>query len=145
MAIEAAVRERFERSFGLWRDLVESLGEAPLQSKLAGLPSTTIGAQLWCVVGARESYSRAIAAGRWTGFSCSLDDPGSAAQVREALLRSEAQVRAALALTAASEARAGLIIDLLEHEAAHQGQLLRYLYGLRLPIPTSWKARYALA
>jgi len=40
--------------------------------------------------------------------------------------------------------RWGLALDLLEHEAAHQGQLIRYLYGLALPIPASWKRRYAL-
>jgi len=34
--------------------------------------------------------------------------------------------------------------NLLEHEAQHHGQLIRYLYGLRLPIPASWKSRYAL-
>lgn len=33
----------------------------------------------------------------------------------------------------------------LEHEAAHQGQLIRYLYGLRLAIPESWRKRYALS
>jgi hypothetical protein len=145
MAIETAVRERFERSFGLFRDLVDSIGEAPLVSKLADLPSNTIGAQLWCVVGARESYSRAIEAGQWAGFSCSLTDPGSVASVMDALTRSEAVVRETLDVAgSANEVQAGLIVDLLEHEAAHQGQLIRYLYGLQLPIPPSWKARYAL-
>jgi hypothetical protein len=28
--------------------------------------------------------------------------------------------------------------------AAHHGQLIRDLYGLNLPIPDSWKSRYAL-
>jgi len=145
MTLETAVRERFERSFGLWRDLVEAIGEASLKSKLATLPSNTIGAQLWCVVGARESYSRAIKAGQWSGFSCSLDDPSSATKVWDALLRSEAGVRDATEMMAdASDAQAGLILDLLEHESAHQGQLIRYVYGLKLAIPASWKARYAL-
>ena len=33
----------------------------------------------------------------------------------------------------------GFALDLLEHEAAHHGQLIRYLYGLDLPIPETWK------
>jgi hypothetical protein len=37
------------------------------------------------------------------------------------------------------------VLDLLEHEAQHHGQLIRYLYALKLAIPDSWKARYALA
>jgi hypothetical protein len=146
MPIEAALRERFERSFGLYRDLLDAVGAPALASRLGDLPSNTIGGQLWCVVGARESYSRAIRAGQWSGFSCSLDDPGDAAKVEAALARAEADVREALEqLETATDPAAGLILDLLEHEAAHQGQLIRYLYGLRLPIPDSWKARYALA
>jgi len=145
VSIEAAVHERFERSFGLYRDLVTSIGEPTLGSRLGELPSNTIGGQLWCVIGARESYSRAIEAGRWAGFACSLDDTRSVDQVLAALLRSEAAVRAALAaLLPEDDVGAGLAIDLLEHEAAHQGQLIRYLYGLKLTIPPSWKARYAL-
>ena len=37
-----------------------------------------------------------------------------------------------------------LMLDALEHEAAHQGQLIRYLYALNLSIPDIWKARFAL-
>ncbi len=145
MPIETALRERFERSFGLYRDLIDSIGEDALAMRLGELPSNAIGAQLWCVVGARESYSRAIKAGEWSGFACSLDDPGSPAQVKNALERSARDVREALAsMTPPSDTQSGLIIDLLEHEAAHQGQLIRYLYGLGLGIPTSWKQRYAL-
>jgi len=143
--LETAVQEHFERSFGLYGDLVEAIGEAVLSSRLADLPSNTIGAQLWCVIGGRESYSRAIKAGQWSGFSCSLDDPGSAVKVKDALARSAAVAReASESIASANDLQSGLIIDLLEHEAAHQGQLIRYLYGLRLSIPASWKSRYAL-
>ena len=94
-----------------------------------------------------ESYARAIEGGGWAGFSCSL----SAAEITEreslraGLSRSAAVVLAALAvLEPDDETRARFALVLLEHEAAHQGQLIRYLYGLRLPIPLSWKERYAL-
>lgn len=145
MSLETAVAERFERSFGLYRDVLDSVGKQALTSRLGDLPSNTIGDQLWCVVGARESYSRAIKVGQWSGFSSSLDDTGDRSQVKAALARSEADVREALAAREeGSDATSGLILELLEHEAAHQGQLIRYLYALKLPIPTSWKARYAL-
>lgn len=146
MSLETALRERLERSFDLYTDLAESIGPEHLASRLGDLPSNTIGAQLWCVVGARESYSRAIKAGAWAGFTCSLDDAGSMSEVRAALARSERDVREALdGSVSGADAASGLILDLLEHEAAHQGQLIRYLYGLKLAIPPSWKARYALA
>lgn len=146
MTFDDEARRRFERSFGLFRDLAESLDDGQVRSTLPGLPSNTIGAQLWCVVGARESHARAIRAGAWSGFACSLDDDRDARKVAAALTRSESVVREALdAVPDASASQGGFILDLLEHEAAHQGQLIRYLYGLRLPIPESWKARYALS
>jgi hypothetical protein len=145
MVSSSAVRNSFERSFDLYRDLLEAIDESALASRLAGLPSNTIGAQLWCVVGARESYSRAIVAGEWAGFTCSLDEPGDLAKVTEALDRSAAAVSDALrSHERSTKARDRLMLDLLEHEAQHHGQLIRYLYALRLPVPASWKARYAL-
>jgi hypothetical protein len=145
MAFDEAVRERFERSFGMYRDLLASVGERALSSRLGGLRSNTIGAQLWCVVGARESYGRAIEAGAWTGFACSLGDATDATKVGEALARSEDAVRRALdGMNVADAPPWGMVLDLLEHEAAHHGQLIRYLYGLDLSIPESWKRKYAL-
>jgi hypothetical protein len=143
--IDDAIRERFERSFVMYRDLVDAVGANGLTQRLVDLRSNTIGAQLWCVVGARESYGRAIEAGAWAGFSCSLDDTADPAKVRAALDASQEVVRAALAgLDTADAPRWSLALDLLEHEAAHHGQLIRYLYGLGLAIPETWKRRYAL-
>ena len=82
------------------------------------------------------------------GFRCSLDAEGcrSAAEVARALARSGGETLSALEEAPSfTDLQAGLMLDLLEHEAAHQGQLIRYLYGLRLPIPDGWKARYALS
>jgi len=136
MALVETLRASFERSLGLYRELAEELPEAALDMRLPGVASNKIGAQLWCVVGARESYSRAIAADGWSGFSCSLSEPKRLAAVREALDRSADAVREALARADDfGDNQSQLAFDLLEHEAAHQGQLIRYLYGLELPIP----------
>ena len=139
------VGESFECSFGLYRDLLEVLDEVVLGSKLPGLRSNAVGGQLWCVIGARESYARAFAAGTWAGFSCSLEVTGDPAKVAEALARSEAAVSEAIGrLSESTAAQERLVLDLLEHEAQHHGQLIRYLYALKLEVPASWKARYAL-
>lgn len=145
MTIPSALRQSFARSFGLYRDLAESLDSRALKSHLVDVRSNTIGEQLWCVVGARESYARAVLAGSWSGFTCSLDDPADPSRVAESLSRSEGAVLHALeAIETYTASQSRLILDLLEHEAAHHGQLIRYLYALRLAIPPSWKARYAL-
>ncbi|MCB1066252.1 MAG: hypothetical protein KDN20_25460 [Verrucomicrobiae bacterium] len=145
MTIGNVIRERFDRSFVLYRDLIEVIDEATLSSKLPQLPSNTVGLQLWCVVGARESFSRAVVANEWSGFGCSLETTSTKAPVADALDRSAKAVSEVLkSIDAYSDVQNRLIVDLLEHEASHQGQLIRYLYGLKLTIPESWKSKYAL-
>jgi hypothetical protein len=66
--------------------------------------------------------------------------------VTDALARSADEVRLVLdGIDACSETQGDLLLGLLEHESAHQGQLIRYLYGLRFAIPESWRARYGLS
>lgn len=145
MPITHIIADSLDRSFTLYRDLIESLDETTLSSKLPQLPSNTLGLQLWCVVGARESYSRAIQANQWSGFTCSLETVSVKTPVAEALARSARAVSDALeSIETYTDVQNRLIIDLLEHEAAHHGQLIRYLYALKLTIPASWKSRYAL-
>jgi len=148
MAPVALIRERMLESFELYAELVRELPDPALAMKLPGIASNTLGAQLWCVVGARESYADAIRSGAWPGFSCSL----TRAETREreavaaALARSAELVLPAIDdLDPGDDDRVRFVLRLLEHEAAHQGQLIRYLYGLQLPIPARWKERYALA
>ena len=145
MSITTAIQQSFNESFQLYQDLVQAIGEPDLNSRLGTLPSNTVGLQLWCVVGARESFSNAIRADGWTGFTCSLEQPTQKADVSAALNRSAAEVLEVLAsIDSFSDTQNQLIINLLTHEAAHQGQLIRYLYGVPLPIPESWKKKYAL-
>jgi len=147
-AMTAIVRERFLESFELYDELAAEVPEASFDMKLPGVPSNTLGAQLWCVVGARESFAGAIRSGVWPGFACSLtaDETRERKAVTAALSRSAAQVLEAMDdVDADDDVRLRFALRLLEHEASHQGQLIRYLYGLQLPIPARWKERYALA
>lgn len=146
MSLATVLASRLERSFALYDDFVASLDEAALGESLPGLPSNAIGLQLWCVVGARESYTLAIRTGGWAGFSCSLVAPLEKESVVAALARSATEASDVFPLIDGfSAAQQGFLLDWLEHEAAHQGQLIRYLYGLRLAIPESWRKRYALS
>ena len=142
------VAARLRMAMGLYRDLVAGLPDGALALKLAELPSNTIGSQLWCVVGARESYVRAIRAGRWQGFACRVTKVESKDRERmgAALEETAALAEACLedGLIEWTPERERLLMTLLEHEAQHHGQLIRYLYGNRLEIPASWRERYAL-
>jgi len=143
----ALLRRRFDRAHALYAELADVLTAEQLGSRLAGLPSNTIGGQLWCVLGARESYPRAAQAGQWQGFTAPLDaaamtDPGA---VRAALSATRSDVDAWLGgIDPADEDSLTYALALLEHEAQHHGQLIRYLYGLGIPRPASWQRQYAL-
>ncbi len=164
--------QRLNGAFQRWIDLLDTLPEGALAQRLP-VPSNSIGGQFWCLVGARESYARAIAVGSWKGFACSLsaEDALSRQALRAALQRSADAALAAVATLAADEpadtladaladapaddladalqpgvaACLGFALDLLEHEAQHQGQLIRYVYGLGHSFPESWRVRWALS
>jgi hypothetical protein len=136
---------RLERAHRLYVDLVAGLTPELLASHLGDLRSNTIAEQLWCVVGARESYTKAALEGGWQGFTSSLDasSPVDPSVVVGSLNSSFAVVSSAIDAGVAPEGRAWLM-DLLEHETQHHGQLIRYLYGLGIPRPQSWREHYAL-
>lgn len=141
------LKEKLQRSFGLYEDFVKDIPEEKLGADLLGLPSNTIGQQLWCVVGARQSYLKAILAGSWQGFSCGLDANGikSKATVLQHLEGTRNDfLNSIKKLSSLSSAQQSLMLDLIEHEAQHHGQLVRYLYGQKIPVPATWKKRYNL-
>lgn len=140
------LKDQLDRAFRLTHDLVVHLDEASLGLDLPGVPSNRIAGQLWCVVGARESYMRAIEAGGWRGFACSLESP-----------REKGKVLAALESThrwlgeldfvgdgAMTGQRIDLAFALLEHEVQHHGQLIRFVYANGLGFPASWRERYTV-
>ena len=144
-AMSSLLRRRAEGADRLYRDLVQVLTPELLRSRLPGVRSSRVGNHFWCVVGARESYVRAARAGSWQGFESSLiadDDPG---EISSAIARSAAEVDSWLeTLRDDDEASLEWALHLLEHEAQHHGQLIRYLYAVPLPIPRSWIDQYAL-
>ena len=138
------LKTKLDRAFSLTHDLVLHLDEMFLSLDLPGLPSNRVAGQLWCIIGARESYIKAIEAGGWQGFSCSL----TAAQVKQAVLAALESTHERLNeinLMDLTDAQIDLAFDLLEHEIQHHGQLIRFVYGNGLTFPTSWQKRYTVS
>jgi hypothetical protein len=135
---------RLHKAFNLTTDLVNAMTADDLKLKLKGLPSNTIGEQLWCVIGARESYLNAIINEGWTGFSCSLNDTTSKISVLECLKKSAEDSLDFLNSCELNEKQVELLLALLEHEIQHHGQLVRYFYGNKLNFPKSWNERYTV-
>ena len=125
--------------FAAFQDLLEQTEEADLQSRLEAPKSKSLAEHLWCVVGARESYARAIEAGAWQGFACSMTS-FSHDEFRQALNSSASAVTTALAAVKDwTEERDTLLATLNEHEVMHEGQIIRHLYGVETDPPASFK------
>jgi hypothetical protein len=137
------LKTRLEQSFKLTYDLVVHLDEESLGLDLPNLPSNRISGQLWCIVGARESYTRAIETGSWKGFSCSLTMPQVKQSVLAALQATHKRLDE-IGFMDLTEAQVDLAFALLEHEVQHHGQLIRFVYGNGLTFPESWRKRYTV-
>ena len=138
------LKKKVKRAFALTQDLVEYLEESSLKLKLSGLPSNTIGEQLWCMIGARESYLQAIKHNGWVNFSCSLKDTTSKKDVVNAILTSSKDVLDYIQEAVLNETQEEFLHELLEHEVMHHGQLIRFMYGNKLGFPKSWSDRYTV-
>lgn len=133
--------------FTLWSDLVETLSTEDLSRHLGNLRSNSIGEQLWCVGGARESYGSALLEDSDFCWLCSypFENAESYVQLAAYLNLWEQKISDFLKSNPdLSDNQFELIFDLLTHEAQHQGQLIRYIYGEGLPVPESWQSWWAL-
>ncbi|GAB4578347.1 MAG: hypothetical protein Fur0022_10820 [Anaerolineales bacterium] len=137
------LKSKLDRSFKLTHDLITHLDEEALALDLPNLPSNRISGQLWCIVGARESYLTGIEMGGWKGFSCSLTMPRVKQSVLDALEASHQRLHD-IHFADLNETQINLAFDLLEHEIQHHGQLIRFVYGNGLTFPASWTSRYTV-
>jgi hypothetical protein len=141
--VNLKLKEKLSRSFKLTHDLVTHLDEASLNLDLPNLPSNRIAGQLWCIVGARESYIKAIQTRGWKGFSCSLTTPRVKQSVLAAVETTQKQLNE-IDFTELTDVQIEFAFNLLEHEIQHHGQLIRFVYGNALTFPDSWNERYTV-
>ena len=146
-SIKPALMVRLAAALELTDSLAHELTDDALALRIGKAPSNRVGEQFWCIVGARESYARAIIASEWSGFSCTLAaaDTRIGDAVRTALAASQATVIDAVHSRASTDVLVEMVFRLLEHEVMHHGQLIRYFYGNALPFPKAFAERYALA
>ena len=109
---------------------------------LPNLPSNRIAGQLWCIVGARESYTRQSrrAAGRDFVQPHDAACQGSGA----GRLGCDLERLGEIDFAGLSETQLDLAFELLEHEVQHHGQLIRFVYANGLTFPVSWHERYTV-
>lgn len=133
-----AVIERLLRRFDAYADLAALLDTDLLKQRIDLPRHKSLTDHLWCVVGARESYTKAIKQGEWSGFACSMqsfevEDFQTHLQ-KSALAASEA----ISGITDWTPERASLLATFAEHEVMHEGQIIRHMYALEQTLPESW-------
>ena len=137
--MRASVIRQIESHFEAYAEFLQTLRSEDLTTKLDVVRHKSVMEHLWCIVGSRESYARAIDEGAWQGFSCSMTTYDHA-DFAAALGASSERVRASMARVSAwTPAREKLLLELLEHEVMHEGQIIRHMYGLEKALPPSWR------
>jgi hypothetical protein len=134
-----ALINRLRRRFSSYSDLIAQLDDAALAERLDIEKHKAIREHLWCIVGSRESYARALRAGAWCGFACSMTEYSQHAFVRALESSSRAVLDALDSVPDWSAVHEELLLDLAEHEVMHEGQIIRHAYAVRRALPSSWK------
>ena len=131
--------KNLETRFDAYADLITQTDDDALQKKLDVEKHKSLAEHLWCIVGARESYAKALTAGQWEGFGCSMTS-FSQADFGDTLCKSAHEVLTAIrSIEDWTDEREELLATLAEHEVMHEGQIIRHIYGAGAEVPSSWK------
>jgi uncharacterized damage-inducible protein DinB len=137
--VRERIVQRLQDRIQSYSDFIASVDSADLGAKLDVPKDKSVAEHLWCIVGARESYARALAAGGWQGFSCSMSTY-EREHFESALATSGAALLAAIEGVASwSSEHDELLLAIAEHEVMHEGQIIRHMYGLGRELPASWR------
>lgn len=135
---ETIVRN-LEKRIQSYSDLIAAIDSADLGARLEIPKDKSVAEHLWCIVGARESYARALAAGEWQGFSCSMVTHDRASFERALVASGKALLAAIESVDEWSSSLDELLAAVSEHEVMHEGQIIRHMYGLGRGLPASWR------
>jgi uncharacterized damage-inducible protein DinB len=128
-----------EKRIQSYADLVATIDSASLGEKLDVPKDKSVAEHLWCIVGARESYARALAAGGWQGYSCSMTTYDRESFERALASSGQALLSAIQSVAAWSSQHDELLLAVSEHEVMHEGQIIRHMYGMGRVLPGSWR------
>lgn len=138
------LKQRVLQALCLTNDYYKHINEGCLTLRISDVPSNTIGEQAYCIIGARESYLKSLKIGKWAGFQCSLIDSNNKTLIVSKLEEAHNNLEKLLQDNSIGEMNSNLLIDLLEHEVQHHGQLIRYAYANKITFPKSWNVRYTV-
>lgn len=125
--------------FGFYADLATQVDDETINAKMDVPQHRSLALHLWCVIGTRESFAKAIEAGQMRGWSSSVGN----FEREEFIAKLEQSSQTLLdAIESVGEdewtpARERLLAQVAEHEVMHEGQIIRLMFGLQKPLPSS--------
>ena len=129
------------RRFGFYADLAEQVDDENINAELDVAGHRSLGLHLWCVVGARESFAKAIVAGEMRGWASSVATFSHDEFVAKLAESSRTLLRAIGDVSEWTPERHRLLAEVAEHEVMHEGQIIRVMLGLEKPLPASCQWR----
>lgn len=129
--------ENLSSRFAAYDDLIASVDDDVLKKRIDVPRHKTLTEHLWCIVGSRESYARAIAQGAWQGWDCSLSKYGRDDIAKKLSSSAKAVLDAIGNVDDWTPERERQLAGLAEHEVMHEGQIIRHMYALELKMPAS--------
>lgn len=131
------VIENLTARFAAYDDLIASVDDEVLKQKIDVPRHKSLLEHLWCIIGSRESYARAIAQGEWQGWDCSMSGYKRADFAKKLGTSAKAVLDAIEGVTDWTPERERQLASLAEHEVMHEGQIIRHIYALELKMPAS--------
>jgi hypothetical protein len=134
-----AIIQHLERRIQSYADLVLTMAPEDFGRKLAVPKAKSVAEHLWCIIGARESYAKALATGEWQGFSCSLNTFDAAGFERALAASGAILLETVRSMSSWSSQADEWLLAISEHEVMHEGQIIRHMYAVGRELPASWR------
>ena len=129
--------ENLRQRLGFYADLAAQVDDETIKAELGVARHRTLGEHLWCVVGTRESYAKAIAAGEMRGWACSVGKLSQGEFVAKLAESGRSLLASIEGVAEWTPERDKLLAEVAEHEVMHEGQIIRVMLGLEKPLPDS--------
>ena len=129
--------ENLRKRCSFYAELAEQVDDETINAELGVARHRSLGMHLWCVVGTRESYAKAITAGAMRGWASSVANFSRDEFIGKLAESSRTLLAAIEAVAEWTPERDKLLAEVAEHEVMHEGQIIRVVFGLEKPLPAS--------
>ena len=129
--------ENLRQRLGFYADLAAQVDDETIKAQLSVASHRSLGEHLWCVVGTRESFARAISAGEMRGWACSVANFSHDEFVAKLAESARTLLASIDGVAEWTPERNKLLAQVAEHEVMHEGQIICVMFGLDKPLPAS--------